>query len=233
MSTHVDADARLVPECVARYFRFALGSGRESVAGATLRCTGTFAARPEAWAPFSAVQHITANPPRFTWDARIRMMRVVPVRVRDSYDAGQGRTHATIGGLVTLVDSHGTKEIAVASLQRFLAEAVWVPTALLPRKGLSWSEIDGTTARVTITDSNVTASIDATFGAHGELVAIAAMRFRDVGGTPLLTRWEGLHCDYQCIDGVMIPTSGEVAWVLPEGRAPYWRGRLTDVRFER
>jgi hypothetical protein len=42
-----------------------------------------------------------------------------------------------------------------------------------------------------------------------------------------------VHRDYKRVDGFMIPTTGEVAWVLPEGRAPYWRGQLIDVRFER
>jgi hypothetical protein len=33
-------------------------------------------------------------------------------------------------------------------------------------------------------------------------------------------------------DGICIPTEGEVAWLLPEGPKPYWRGRITSLRYE-
>ena len=218
---------------MTRYFAFALGAARPAIARARIRSTGVFAAKPNAWAPFSAEQVITPVPPGFVWNARIRMMKILPVRVRDSYDGGNGVTHASIAGLITLANLHGTREVAAASLQRFLAEAVWVPTALLPRDGLSWSAIDDSHARVTITDRDTTVSLDITFGARGEIVAVAGLRYRDVGGSAVLTPWDGVHGDYQPMDGMMIPTSGEVAWGLPEGRVPYWRGRLTDVHYER
>jgi hypothetical protein len=32
--------------------------------------------------------------------------------------------------------------------------------------------------------------------------------------------------------GMMISTKGEVAWQMPEGHAPYWRGRLTEAEYE-
>jgi len=34
-------------------------------------------------------------------------------------------------------------------------------------------------------------------------------------------------------DGMRVPMQGEVAWLLPEGPAPYWRGRITDIIYER
>ena len=29
-----------------------------------------------------------------------------------------------------------------------------------------------------------------------------------------------------------IPLHGEVAWLLPDGLLPYWRGRITDISYE-
>ena len=221
-----------LPPPVARYFRFALTSGQRYVRRAHLRFTGTFAARPDAWAPFTAEQDVTARPPGFVWDARIGMLPVVPVRVRDSYAGGEGAMRATVAGLVPIVNQHGTTEIAAACLQRFLAEAVWLPTALLPTDGLSWLAIDHSTSRVMLTDHGTTVSLDFGFGPTGEIQTISGMRYRDVKGTPVLTPWTGRHTDYTRIDGMMIPTSGEVAWVLPEGRVPYWRGRLVETKFD-
>jgi len=223
-----------LPPCVARYFEFALGSDRRSIRQARLRFAGTFAATPNAWAPFTAEQVITPLPPGFVWEARIRMMGPFSVRVRDSYSDGRGAMRATIARLFTVADQHGTPEIAAASLQRFLAEAVWAPTALLPRQGLSWGAVDETTARVTLTDHGTTVSLDMMFGPRGEIVGTCGMRYRDVKGTSVPTLWVGEHRDYERIAGMMIPTSGEVAWVLAEtGRTPYWRGRLVEVKFDR
>ena len=222
-----------LPAPVARYFTFVLSPGQRIIAGAHLRFTGTFAAKPNAWAPFTAEQDVRARPPGFVWDAHIAVMPVVAVRVRDSYVGGVGAMRGVAAAVIPVVNQHGTPEMAAASLQRFLAEAVWYPTALLPRDGLSWSPIDDTSARVTLTDGPTMVSLDVTFGPRGEIDRVSTMRYRDVKGAPVLTPWVGHHTDYERIGGMMIPTSGEVAWVLPAGPEPYWRGRLVAATFDR
>jgi hypothetical protein len=221
-----------LPAPVARYLAFALSPGQRIIAHAHLRSRGTFAAKPNAWATFTAEQEVHTRPPELVWNARIAMMPLVPVRVCDRYVGGEGSMRATVAGLVTIVNQHGTPELAAASLQRFLAEAVWYPTALLPGETLSWSAIDDRSARVTLTDGRTTASLDVTFGATGEIETISAMRYRDVKGTPVLTPWVGHHRDYARLSGMMIPTSGEVAWVLSNRPEPYWRGRLISATFD-
>jgi hypothetical protein len=62
----------------------------------------------------------------------------LPVRVHDAYVAGEGRLHATLLALITLADLRGTREMAEGELMRFLAEAPWYPTALLPSQGVRW-----------------------------------------------------------------------------------------------
>ena len=37
---------------------------------------------------------------------------------------------------------------------------------------------------------------------------------------------------YQERDGRLIPAEGEVAWLLPSGPYPYWRGKLESISFE-
>ena len=31
---------------------------------------------------------------------------------------------------------------------------------------------------------------------------------------------------------MLVPLNGEVAWLLPEGEKPYWRGRITEISHE-
>jgi hypothetical protein len=46
-----------------------------------------------------------------------------------------------------------------------------------------------------------------------------------------MTPWEGRWSDYAERDGMKVPTKGEVAWLMPEGRKPYWRGEVTRLDF--
>jgi hypothetical protein len=221
-----------LPAPAARYFGFALTPGQPLVRHARLLQAGLFARSRDRWAPFTAVEDVTVRPPGFVWDARIRMAPLLTARVRDSYLAGQGAVRGTLGGLVTLVDTRGTPETAAASLQRYLAEAPWFPTALLPSAGIVWTPIDRRTARATLADHGVSVWIDFHFGAQGEIVATSAERYRDVDGTTVLTPWEGEFSDYERLDGMMVPRRGRVAWVLPDGPFTYWRGRIVEAEYQ-
>lgn len=60
--------------------------------------------------------------------------------------------HAELLGLVRLVDFSATPG-APEGVLRFLAEAMWYPTTLLPSQGVHWEDIDATSARATLTDA--------------------------------------------------------------------------------
>ena len=221
-----------LPPPVARYFEFALPPGQRLVRRAHLRFKGSFAVRPGTWSPFTAAQTFTVSPPGFVWDAKIAMVPLVPVRVRDSYVGGEGAMLAKTGALMPMVNQHGTPEMAAGSLMRYVAEAAWFPTALLPGDGLSWTPVDDTSARVTLVDGATTVSLDVRFAPGGDITGFSAMRGRDVNGVDVPTLWVGRHTEWKRVHGMMIPTAGEVGWVLPEGEAPYWRGRVVDATYE-
>ena len=50
-------------------------------------------------------------------------------------------------------------------------------------------------------------------------------------GAVIPTPWEARWSDYERRDGMRIPTGGEVAWMLPERPKPYFRGRITSLRY--
>jgi hypothetical protein len=131
------------------------------------------------------------------------------------------------------VNAQGGRELAAGALQRYLAESVWFPTALLPRKGLAWEPIDDSSARATLTDSGVSVSLDFRFGGEGEILGTyTPARYRDVNGEPEPTPWAGSFRSYARVGGVRVPREGEVAWLLPEGRFSYWRGEIVRIEYE-
>jgi hypothetical protein len=220
-----------LPAPVARYFAFALAPGQRLIRGARIEHRGEFAQKPGAWAPFISVQDFTVHPSGFVWSASIRMAPGVKVYVRDSYLDGAGAMLAAAAGLVPVAKQAGTPQMASGALARFLAESAWMPTALLPTEKLRWSPIDEDSARATLSDRGNVVSLDFHFAPGGQIAGVSGERFRAVGDSQVSTPFEGRFADYERIAGMMIPTTGEVAWLLPEGRYAYWRARIVHAEY--
>jgi hypothetical protein len=221
-----------LPAPVTRYFDSVLTPGQPMVAAACIEWEGEFSMRPHRWSAFTATQHYRVHPPGFVWDARIRMSGVLPVLVRDAYAGHEGSLRAAIGGIVKVADQHGTADIARGELLRYLGEAVWFPTALLPSSGVTWTAIDDRSATATLSDGSITVSLDAHFADSGEIESLSAMRPRDVRGASVLTPWVARVRGYSRRHGMMVPASGDVEWQLPTGPLPYWRGRVVSAQYD-
>jgi hypothetical protein len=234
-ATSATYDAREIeslPPPVRRYFHAVLQEGQPIVSGVRLSQEGQFRL-DDSWRPFKATQAITTHPPGFDWDARIKMAPGIHVFVRDAYTAGVGRLHAALLGLVTVADLSGTPELASGELLRYLAEAAWYPTALLPSQGVHWDAIDDSTARATLVDGATMASLEFHFDKEGLIAAAwAPVRYRTVNGALQPTPWQGRFSAYAPRGGMRIPLEGEVEWQLPTGPLPYWRGRITEIAYE-
>ena len=224
-----------LPAPVQRYFRAVLKDGQPIIAAVTVELAGTFnlSATGEQWKPFTSRQRVVTRRPGFLWDAQVAVLPGVPVRVVDGYIAGEGLLHAAVLGLFTVADLHGGGEIARGELMRFFAEMAWYPTALLPSQGARWDAIDDASANATIVDGPLTLTLLFRFNEAGLITsARAEARGAMVGKEMVKIPWEGSWSDYQARDGMMVPVTGEAAWLRPEGRKPYFRGTLTSLTFE-
>jgi hypothetical protein len=234
-TTYDSRDLHGLPAPVHRYFRTVLEDGQPLVSAVSVEHTGTFnmSETGEHWQPFTSTQRVTTKRPGFVWDGRIALMPGMAVRVHDAYVAGEGLLHATLFGLVSLVNLRGTLEVAQGELMRFVAEAAWYPTALLPSQGMYWEAVDDASARAALKDGDTTMTLLFRFNEHGLIAsARAEARGRAVAGAVIPTPWEGRWSTYEIRDGMHIPLEGEVAWMLPEGLKPYWRGRITRLSYE-
>jgi hypothetical protein len=230
-----DTETEGLPDPVKRYFRRVLRKGQPPVAGVSLKEQGEFrmGEAEDSWRPMTATQVLSARPAGFVWDARIQMAPHVPVHVRDAYLAGAGSMLGKVLGLVPVLDVHDTPEMAAGALQRYLAEAVWFPTALLPSQGVQWAPVNESSARATLTDGKTAVSLEFRFNAEGEITgAFAQSRYREVKGAFQPTPWGSRCAKYAERGGMRIPLEGEVEWRLPDGSLPYWRARITEISYE-
>jgi hypothetical protein len=205
------------------------------VAGVHGQHTGTLDMGEEAdrWKPFASDQKVVTQRPGFDWNGRVAMMPGLPVRVHDAYVAGEGILNASLLGLFTVVDMRGTRDVDEGELMRFFAEAAWYPTALLPSQGVSWEAVDDRSARATLQEGDITLTMLFTFDEQGLIDTVRAeARGRAVGGEVVPTPWRGRFWNYGQRGGMLVPLDGEVAWLLPEGEKPYWRGHINEISYE-
>jgi hypothetical protein len=224
-----------LPAPVRRYFQLVLEEGQPMVAGVHVRHEGTFnMGETEAqWKLFTSDQRVVAQRPGFDWNGRVAMVPGLPVRVHDAYVGGEGILHASVLGLVTVVDMRGTRDVAEGELMRYFAEAAWYPTALLPSQGVRWEANDDHSSYATLEEGDISITMLFTFDEKGLIDTVRAeARGRAVGGEVVPTPWQGHFWNYGQRGGMLVPLDGEVAWLLPEGEKPYWRGHITEIRYE-
>ncbi len=229
------AETDALPPAVKTYFHRVLKDGQPLINRARLIQQGGFRARPEQqqWSKMTARQAFSTRPRAFVWSAEIAMLPGVSIKVLDSFMEGRGAMTGKVLSLITLIESHDRVELDQGALQRYLAEAVWFPTALLPSQGVEWQALDTRTARATISESGVSAALDFEFNELGEVISVyAPARYREVDGDFHATPWRGYFSDYREVNGYRVPLQGRVEWQLEQGAYPYWRANVTELIYE-
>jgi len=156
--------------------------------------------------------------------------KVPEVPYRSQLKRGKGSLRAKVLSTIPVATAASSPEMGQRELLRYLAEAVWFPTALLPTAGVEWEPIDNHSARATIEDQGHTASLVFHFDDAGlvERVSTSA-RYRQEDDD--VAPWTGYFENYQWHDEMRIPTTASVVWNLSDGDLPYWQARITTVDY--
>lgn len=234
-SSDVTIGWKSLPPSVQRYIHMALPDGCKTIVLARLRQEGRLRtdAKSKCWMPFTAVQTIAPTTAGFLWDARVGGIPGFHIQVLDSLVDGRGVGQVSLCSAIRIASDGGTPEMNSGALHRFLAEAVWSPTALLPSERLRWSAIDDNMACATLTAKGVTVSLEFRFNAAGEVVGIFTPgRWGSFGGRYVQKPWEGHFRDYVTVQGMRVPTHGEVGWYDDGVWGQVWVGKLLEGRFD-
>jgi len=173
----------------------------------------------------AAEQWLSPVEPAMAWVGR-GSMSGLPVTVIDSLLAGHGRLEARLFGAIVVAGGKGP-DFDKGELQRYLSELPVHPDAILNNGALSWRQLDPATVEVSARSATGPASVNFSFDAAGDIVAmVAADRPMSQDGTTIPTPWKGSFSDYRELGGYRIPTHGEVGWQLADGLFTYWRGDI-------
>lgn len=224
-----------LPAPVARYFTRVLQQEQLLIQLARFTQAGTIrsGAQGDRWLKFEASQVVAPPAIGFLWHARVAMAPLFHVHVRDALIAGQGSGQVRILSAFTIAAAGPDLAMNSGALHRYLAEAVWYPTALLPSAKLRWSAIDENTALATLTDNGVTVSLEFRFHATGEVAGIyTPARWGSFDGGYRQVPWEGHFWNYANRGGMVVPLEGEVGWYLEGKWRSVWQGIMTQASYE-
>lgn len=224
-----------LPPPVARYLNHALSTEKRRLVVARYRQVGTLRTdtRSERWMNFTASQVISPSLSEFVWDARVSVIPLLHLRVIDSFVGGCGAGQVALLSAVPIGSAGGTMEMNSGSLHRFLAEAVWYPTALLPSSVLSWEPVDDARALATLTHSAISVSLEFRFNHRDEVESIYTPgRWGSFNGGYKQVAWEGKFRDYAKRDGLLVPTRGEVGWYTDGDWGSVWHGSVVSAKLE-
>jgi hypothetical protein len=224
-----------LPAPVSRYLENALPPRTRSLCLARYAQTGTLRAdaRRGRWMPFTATEVIGANTAEFQWTARVMVAPLIHLQVVDSLLGGVGGGTVALLSALPLGSTSNRIELSSGSLHRFLAEAVWYPSALLPSERLAWTSIDDSRALAALTVGELTVSLEFRFGADDTVTGIyTPARWGSFDGGYAQRPWEGQFGSYRRRGGVLVPNEDEVGWHLDGRRCSVWRGAVTHAELE-
>jgi hypothetical protein len=215
-----------LPDPVCRYLRTSIAAGTPLARSARLGMRGAVKLG-RWWIPFRARQ-VSAPHHGLVWTARAGGV----IAGFDGYAAGQGAMQWTLLGLIRLLHAQGP-DISRSAAGRAAAEAVWVPTALLPRFGVTWAAADAHHLTASWRLDDVELEVHYTLDDDARVRSVALDRWGDPDGTGTFGLYRFGHemTRYSSFDGVRIPSAGRGGWFYGTDRwseGEFFRYQFTD-----
>ncbi len=163
-----------LPEPARRFFAHAIRPGTPLRPVAVIEMTGRFGlgTREDPRYQPMAARQILAAPEGFVWVMRTR--GGLPLSGSDS----GSWTRFRIFGLIPVARAGGDPDHARSAFGRYVAEAaIWAPAALLPGPGVTWTEVDCDTARVTVRHGGLEQAVDVAVDREGRPVVVSFQRW--------------------------------------------------------
>jgi len=214
-----ESDIRDLPEPVQKWIRKSGALGQEIVQTVYLEQDLEMQMKQgdEKWSKASANQIFTVIPPAFNWTVEMEMNPLVTIAGRDKFGQGKGEMLIKLFSAFTMVNSKDSPRIDEATLQRYLAEIVWFPSAAT-RSYIAWEEIDEYSARATMEYQGNIGSGTFHFDKEGNFKKFSAMRYKDANSEEKL-EWVVEAQKVEERNGIKIPIACEARWKMD---GEYW-----------
>ncbi|MCP8970127.1 DUF6920 family protein [Ectobacillus ponti] len=222
-----------LPAPVQRWLQAIGLVGRRSIRSVHLRQHGWMKLKPEQkkWTEAVAEQYTTTAVPAFLWQARMKFLPFLHVSGRDLFQGGHGSMIIQLASLLPVARVSHNAKVDQSSLQRYLMELPWYPSAAL-QPYITWEGIDHTSAKATMTYNDVSGSATFLFSEAGELQEIHAWRYKDSDEQAVPMECVGAVREQKVMDGIRVPTKLDISWLLPQGPFTWYRLEISGLAYK-
>lgn len=181
------------------------------------------------WKEGTAEQYFTIQPPAFSWNLTTNMNPVLPIVGRDKFDEGKGEMLIKLLSCISVANAKNNAKVDEATLQRYLAEMVWFPSATLSDY-VQWEEVDNTSSRATMEFNGTKGSGIFYFAPDGQFEKFVAQRYKEATDKEP-TEWTVTATKTEERNGIKIPTECEAHWNLDEGRWTWLKLKIGHIEY--
>jgi Family of unknown function (DUF6544) len=221
-----------LPAPARRYLLHAIRPGTPLMSSVSLEMRGTMRLKPgQEWMPMKARQ-ILAPPKGFVWRAEVGA-GLMHFSGGDHYANGSGRVRFWLWGIIPLVKQEGA-DVSRAALGRMTCETIWLPSSLLPRRGVKWEALDDESARATMKIGEETITLTLFVEPDGRLREVRILRWgnQTEDGSFGYVPFGGQIQEERAFGGYTIPSKVSVGWWIGTDRYfEFFRAQIENAIF--
>lgn len=220
-----------LPQPVSNWLKSSGVVNNEKINFVWLRQEAKMKMNPEqqTWNHITAEQWFSIEAPAFIWEVKMDILPFLKIVGRDKFFEGKGEMLIKIFSLFNVVNEKGVK-MDEGTLQRFLGEIVWFPTAALSPY-ITWEEIDSLTAKATMDYKGTKGSGTFHFNKKGDFIRYSALRYKGNEPNAKRYKWEINVSEYEVMNGVRIPVKMTATWKLDKGDWTWLDLEVKEIKY--
>lgn len=218
-----------LPDPAARYLLHALAPDAPLARSVDVRLSGSLRVGADDWVPFEARQRICAER-GFIWEARINVVRRLGIEGADWLLGDEAGIEYALEDWWPVVGRQGPGT-ARSALGRLMVELIWLPSALTPQRGASWTR--GDADRAVVTPAGGKAPMTVAVGDDGRLREASVMRRRVSanGETSIASYGVSVEAEERWGE-LVVPARLTAAWGIgTDDRQDFMRLVVEDLRW--
>lgn len=220
-----------LPEPVQRYFLHAIAPGTPLANSVHITMNGSIRLAPDRdWMPVQAEELLSTK--GFVWQATAGQ-GIVQMRGADYYTDGDGRMRFSLFGLIPIVNAHNP-DVMRSAIGRWIGEYFWLPSALLPQRGVSWQAIDENTIQASLKADSELITLTFVIDEQGRLLKSSFPRWGNQTEDKHYTKipFGGEYQAEQNFGGYTIPSQmGAGWWIGTERYFEFFRTTVEQAQF--
>lgn len=220
-----------LPYPVKRWLEVSGVVGKEKTHSVWLKQQAKMKMKPEqdSWTHAVAEQYFTVQNPAFVWRVQMKMPPFIQIVGRDRFVDGKGEMLIKMFSVIDVVNEKGPK-MNEGTIQRFLGEIVWFPSAAISPY-ITWEAIDAYTAKATMAYKGTKGSGIFYFNEKGDFVRYSALRYKGNEPDAIRYEWEIKVTEHAVMNNIKIPVKMTATWKLDEGDWIWLDLEIVDIKY--